>query len=78
MNAGGAKSAQPAENIFWKINPPNGQYNVYVNHYAIHDTVNASNFQVVISIGEKTVWTNGGIVSHGQKQMVKTFNYPWT
>jgi len=64
MNAGKIMNRVcPVEHTFWKNNPPKGTYYVYVNHYAQHDTMDASRFFVMIKHNDKIIYprTEGNV-----------------
>jgi hypothetical protein len=73
MNAGGPLSREPVENIYWPSNgAPDGTYIVEVNHYAIHDSVNATPYYIGIKVSGQTLEFRGTI-SYPQTQRVHTF-----
>lgn len=68
MNAGGLKSPQPLENIYWPTGgAPLGDYNVYLKYYARRDSYeDASAYEILVKYGDKTESFNGTLSSNNK------------
>ena len=54
MNAGGASSREPVENVYWpRQQAPRGGFSVYVHHYARHDPVDETPFELHLLVDGK-------------------------
>jgi hypothetical protein len=74
MNAGGAITNRPVENIYWpKGKTPSGKYQVFVNHYANHGGKDPTNYKVsVLAGGSRREYS--GKISRGQpKRLICEF-----
>jgi hypothetical protein len=73
MNAQEPFSQQPVENIFWPPDgAPEGDFKIFVHHYAIHDAANGTAFTLGIKHGD-TLKEIKGTVSNQQMEEIYTF-----
>ena len=79
MNAGGQKSEQPVEHIYWKKNPPKGKYIVKVHHFAVHTSppIVPTKFNFRMTVNEMIIWEKEA-TAHKEKETVEviSFTYP--
>lgn len=67
MNAGGPKSDEPVENIYFPKNrAPAGKYKVYVDHYANHGSQDPTAFRCEVLVNGR-VKKFSGEISDGEK-----------
>ena len=65
MNAAGAESNTPVENVFWPTGgSPTGRFRVLVHHYANHGGNDPTRYQITIKVKGETKKYNGS-VKHG-------------
>ena len=75
MNASGAVTTKPVENIYWpKGKAPMGKYRVFVNHYANHGGKDPTDYKVSILIGSKRQEFSGQISRGQPKRLITTFD----
>ena len=74
MNAGGPRSNEPVENIYWPGGgAPKGKYRVFVNHYANHGNADPTAFTVGVLVEGRSQEFSGSI-SHGEpKRLIYEF-----
>ena len=74
MNAIGAESQTPVENVFWPTGgSPTGRYRVLVHHYANHGSRDPTRYQITIKVkGEAKKYT-GSVKDGDPLQMVNEF-----
>ncbi|MEO2035401.1 MAG: hypothetical protein ABGZ35_25260, partial [Planctomycetaceae bacterium] len=66
MNAEGANSQKPVENVYWPTGQaPQGEYRVQVHHYANHGGRDPTRYQVRVVIGGRTRNFSGRIGHDG-------------
>jgi len=76
MNAGSSRSNEPIEHIYWpKGKAPAGQYQVFLNHCSIKDSVDATPYKVSIKYGKKSEVYTGTIRNNDGKRRICGFNY---
>ena len=74
MNAGGRKSAEPVENVYWpEDGAPKGKFVVMVNHYARHGGRDPTKFTVAVTVDGKTKRFTGAVSSGQPMQTVHSF-----
>ena len=73
MNAGGQMSREPVENVFWpRRAAPRGEFAVYVHHFARHDSIDETPFEVHLLVdGVKQSFK--GVARSGPPQQVTSF-----
>lgn len=77
MNAGGPRSNEPVENVYWPVGAsPNGKYRVYVHHFANHGGRDPTKFQVTIKVKGKSRSFTGTVRHGGEKKLVHEFTFP--
>jgi hypothetical protein len=60
MNAGGARSEEPIENVYWPLNTaPRGKYKVLAHHYANHGAADPTEFRVAVKNGGEVKYYKG-------------------
>lgn len=73
MNAGGARTNRPVENIYWpKGQAPEGKYKVYVHHFANHGGLDPTGYKVNVLVGGRRQEFVGNIVRN-QKRLICEF-----
>ena len=74
MNAAGAESNTPVENIFWPAGgSPTGRYRVLVHHYAKHGGPDPTRYQITIKVKGEATKYNGSVKDGDPLQMVNEF-----
>jgi hypothetical protein len=74
MNAAGAESQTPVENVFWPTGgSPTGRYRVLVHHYANHGSRDPTRYQITIKIKGEAKKYNGSVKDGDPLQMVNEF-----
>lgn len=75
MNAGGRKSNQPVENIYWpRGGAPPGHYRVFVNHFTNHGDPDPTNFTVGVLVAGKSQEFTGALSSGEPKRLIDEFD----
>jgi len=76
MNAGGACSMEPVENIYWKGAAPLGKYKIVVNNYTTANDVKLPfAFKVAVKINGDTEMIDGFVTQTKDNVTVKEFTY---
>ena len=74
MNAAGAESNTPVENVFWpEGGSPTGRYRVLVHHYAKHGGPDPTRYQITIKVKGEAKKYNGSVKDGDPLQMVNEF-----
>jgi hypothetical protein len=74
MNAAGAESNTPVENVFWPAGgSPTGRYRVLVHHYARHGGLDPTRYQITIKVKGMTKKYNGSVKDGDPLQLVNEF-----
>lgn len=74
MNAGGQMSGEPVENVFWpRRTAPHGEFAVYVHHFARHDSIDETPFEVHLLVDGVKQSFKGIARSGGPPQQVTSF-----
>ena len=74
MNAAGAESNTPVENIFWPAGgSPTGRYRVLVHHYAKHGGPDPTRYQITIKVKGEATKYNGSVKDGDPLQLVNEF-----
>ncbi|HQZ69513.1 MAG TPA: hypothetical protein PLY87_30720, partial [Planctomycetaceae bacterium] len=77
MNAGGAASQRPVENIYWPAGrSPTGKFRVFVHYYANHGGRDPTRFQVTIKVKERTENFTGSLRPGDPLKLVHEFSFP--
>lgn len=76
-NAGcGSVTATPVEHVFWsQTDALQGQYRIYVNHYAACEGADPTAFDVVVTVGDQVTPIAGTIRRGDPKLHVHSFEY---
>jgi len=76
MNAGGNRSNEPIENIFWaKGNAQKGHYKVMVNYYANHGDHDPTDYKVRVVIDNQSKEFEGSLTKGDYKKVIYEFDY---
>ena len=75
MNAGAISSDQPAEHIFWKKNPPSGEYKVIVDHYSVKCSEDESKFFIRVKRNNQVIYSTSGVVCHQKNRTINIHNF---
>jgi len=74
MNAGGRTSREPVENVYWPRRvAPQGEFAVYVHHFARHDEVDETPFEVHVLVDGTKKSFKGVVTSTGPPVLVTSF-----
>lgn len=74
MNAGTPLVAPAVENVYWpERGAPRGTYKIFVNFFAMHDTVNATPYTIRVLIRGRTSDFTGTINAGTPKRLVHQF-----
>ena len=74
MNAAGAESNTPVENVFWPADgSPKGRYRVLVHHYAKHGGPDPTRYQITVKVKGVAKKYNGSVKDGDPLQMVNEF-----
>lgn len=77
MNAGGAASQRPVENIYWPVGrSPTGKFRVLVHYYANHGGRDPTLFQVTIKVKNRTENFSGSLRPGDPLKLVHEFSFP--
>ena len=68
MNAREPYSREPVENIYWPPDgAPEGNYQIFVNHYAAHDVVNPTDYLIGVKHGDEVKEFKGTVSLNDMK-----------
>jgi hypothetical protein len=77
MNAGGATSQRPVENVYWPTGgSPTGKFRVYVHHFANHGGRDPTRFQVTIKLKGRSQSFSGSLRHGDDLKLVREFTFP--
>ena len=74
MNAGGARSKEPVENVVWSINPKDGAYRVAVRNFSQRETIDPGFVVEVENAGKLTHYSYNKVVRNGQEITIATLH----
>lgn len=75
MNAGGAVSMSPVENIYWQDRPPAGQYQIFVNNHTTRSEGEAPTpFMVTLDLCGQTASYRGAVHARESRVQVAVFD----